>query len=182
MKYFRGFIALQLADKVKDRLAAIQKKVQHHVQEGVFLRPQNFHITLKFLGNVPVGHIPDLQQALATVAARFDPFVTVTAELGRFSSGRRSIIWLGLSQNETLLRLVQELEDALLPVGYSREFRPYQSHITLIREAKLYGKFEQWSPRLSGHSLEIRHTAISLMESVSDNRGVSYNEFFSIPL
>ena len=92
------------------------------------------------------------------------------------------MLYLDFNPSMLTEQFVQELEDALLPVGYSREFRPYQSHITLIREAKLYGKFEQWSPRVSGHPLEIRHTAISLMESVSDNRGVSYNEFFSIPL
>jgi len=98
-------------------------------------RPENIHLTLKFLGDVRVEALDGMRAALGKVCAEHAPFDAALAELGAFPSARRAkILWLGVGAGSDRLRsLAADVDDALAPLGFEREKRPYVPHLTIGR-------------------------------------------------
>ena len=116
-----------------------QRKVIAHWRSALQLRSgrpvpvENFHLTLKFLGSVGIAQIADICAAAASVRT---PGERLTVALDRLDVWRRAgVLVLAPEQaSPALLRLVYDLEQALLPFGLEdapREFRP---HLTLARD------------------------------------------------
>ncbi len=98
-------------------------------------RPENVHLTLKFLGDVQAETLDSIRAALGEVCARHAPFDAALAELGAFPSARRTkTLWIGVGKGSDRLRsLAADVDDALAPLGFEREKRPYVPHLTLGR-------------------------------------------------
>lgn len=98
-------------------------------------RPENIHLTLKFLGDVRVEALDGIHAALGEVSAEHAPFDAVLAELGAFPSARRAkILWIGVGAgSDWLCSLAANVDDALASLGFEREKRPYVPHLTLGR-------------------------------------------------
>jgi 2'-5' RNA ligase len=104
-----------------------------HLRSGRPVPVENFHLTLKFLGAVEIAQIADLCSAAASVRT---PGERLTVELDRLDVWRRAgaLVLAPEQASPALLRLVYDLEQALLPFGLEdapREFRP---HLTLARD------------------------------------------------
>jgi 2'-5' RNA ligase len=98
-------------------------------------RPENVHLTLKFLGDVRAEALDEIRAALEEVCAQHAPFDAALAKLGAFPSARRArILWIGVGAGFDPLRsLAADFDDALTPLGFEREKRPYVPHLTLGR-------------------------------------------------
>src|ERR687894_2751667 len=98
-------------------------------------RPENVHLTLKFLGDVRAESLDGIRVALGEVCAEHAPFDAVLAELGAFPSARLAkILWVGVGAGSERLRsLAADVDDALASLGFEREKRPYVPHLTLGR-------------------------------------------------
>jgi len=101
-------------------------------------RQGNWHLTLKFLGDVDPARLDGLKAALAGV--RFAPFALRGAGGGFFPPARAGrpaeprVLWVGLGAGaEQASRLAAAVEDALEPLGFAREARPFSPHLTLAR-------------------------------------------------
>ncbi|MBE0688552.1 MAG: RNA 2',3'-cyclic phosphodiesterase, partial [Anaerolineae bacterium] len=94
-----------------------------------------YHITLRFLGDqVPAAQISPIVAALHTV--RFVPFELRVHGVGRFpSDGRRAarVLWAGIAAPRALDELYEQIEHALIPVGFPAEGRAFHAHVTLAR-------------------------------------------------
>lgn len=97
--------------------------------------PENVHLTLKFLGNVEAEAFGSIRAALGEVCAQHAPFDAALAELGAFPSARRAkTLWIGAGEGSDRLRsLAADVDNALAPLGFVREKRPYVPHLTLGR-------------------------------------------------
>ncbi len=98
-------------------------------------KPENVHLTLKFLGDVQEEVLEDLCTALAEAVAGHASFDVELTGLGAFPSARRArIMWAGVGAgSEELRSLAEEVDAALAPLGFERERRPYTPHLTLGR-------------------------------------------------
>ncbi len=98
-------------------------------------RPENVHLTLKFLGDVEAEAFGSIRAALGEVCAQHAPFDAALAELGAFPSARRAkTLWIGAGEGSDRLRsLAADVDDALAPLGFEREKRSYVPHLTLGR-------------------------------------------------
>ena len=99
-------------------------------------RPDNFHLTLKFLGDVvPEERLEEISAALRTACARHAPFDAGLTGFGAFPSARRArILWSGVGRGADAVRaLAADVDAALEPLGFVREGRPYAPHATLGR-------------------------------------------------
>lgn len=98
-------------------------------------RPGNWHVTLKFLGDVDGARLPELRAALRGVA--FAPFLLRLGGAGCFPPPGRGLprtLWVGLSAGgEDCARLAAGLERALAPLGFAAEARGFRAHVTLGR-------------------------------------------------
>lgn len=132
----RLFIALLLPEKIKEELAQNANDLRKYCSKGNFSRPENYHLTLKFLGETPEQQLPLLSQAVQEVAGGVTEFPLQLGGWGTFARGNQHIIWRALAQpHDELMLLFADLEAALCRAGWPKEQRPLQPHITLARQA-----------------------------------------------
>lgn len=134
----RAFIAIELPADIGRALAALQKRLGGHGLNLRWVRPQNIHLTLKFLGDIEADRIPAISAAMQGVADASPAFQLAVQGLGVFPGIRRArVLWTGLGgATEELLALHRRLEDALADLGMERENRPFKGHLTLARIKK----------------------------------------------
>lgn len=132
---FRAFIAIDLPGSVKSFLSEAQEALKLYGFRVKWVRPQNIHLTLKFLGNTATADADKIAEAM-TLAVRDCPVVALAAKgIGVFPDFRRPrVIWAGLNgQLEILANLQRTLDDHLVDLGFPREARAFKSHLTLGR-------------------------------------------------
>lgn len=144
MSEVRCFVALPLPAAYQDGLADLRKAWERRLRSKLaWTRPGNWHLTLKFLGDVAEERLPRVVSALGAV--RFAGFTAQAGEGGFFpprpdpvQGGRRRwqprVLWLGLAAGEAAAgALAAAIEKALLPLGFPAEERPFSAHLTLAR-------------------------------------------------
>jgi RNA 2',3'-cyclic 3'-phosphodiesterase len=137
MPSIRSFVAVELDPIVREALGQCIARLE--AEEGGelvrWISPEEIHLTLKFLGDIGTGQVPSLSRALDRVAASHAPFDLALVDLGCFPSARRArVFWVGVDDSGgRLAALVESLEDAFARLGFERETRPYEAHLTLGR-------------------------------------------------
>jgi RNA 2',3'-cyclic 3'-phosphodiesterase len=136
-------------------------------------RPENVHLTLKFLGDVRVEALDGIRAALGEVCAEHAPFDAVLAELGAFPSARRAkILWIGVGAGSEWLRsLAADVDDALASLSFEREKRPYVPHLTLGR---VRGRPLNLDLPSGVEGTEFRVRRVELTESTLAPKGATY--------
>ncbi|MGH2569340.1 MAG: RNA 2',3'-cyclic phosphodiesterase [Bacteroidota bacterium] len=134
MPSVRSFIALPTADSVKDRIATILAELIQLNADVKWDSSEKFHITLKFLGSVEPQVLEKLIPALATIASVQTSFDLTFQELGGFPNLEQPrVLWVGTSNNESLLALQRHVEETCVRFGFPKEQRAFHPHITLGR-------------------------------------------------
>lgn len=96
--------------------------------------PGNFHLTLRFLGQVKTSRLDDLKEACRRAATGHNPFELIHCGLGVFPSTRKPrLLWSGLSNTGELHALERSLTGELSRVGFGPEEREFRPHLTLAR-------------------------------------------------
>ena len=131
----RAFIAIDLPASIRSSLAETQEILKSFGLRVKWVRPQNIHLTLKFLGNIDSDDIDKIIAAMTVTAKDFKGVSLSVKEIGVFPDIRRSrVIWAGLDgQLEILENLQQTLDGHLAGLGYPKETRAFRGHLTLGR-------------------------------------------------
>lgn len=131
----RVFIAIELPDEVKAALAALQNELRKVHAEISWTKPENLHLTLKFLGEVEADRIADVTQACTDAAASVSSFSIRVKDTGVFPSVKQPrVLWVSLAEGLAELRtLHHKLEENLHALGFEKEARAFQPHLTLGR-------------------------------------------------
>lgn len=162
-KPHRLFFALVPERPVRQAVTQLQHTVN---AEGRAAKPENFHVTLAFLGMQP----PDLIPEICAVAARLtlEPCQVVLDRTGQFR--RAGVFWLGASTiPASLWTFQQSLVDALLDAGIGYDRKPWKFHLTLYRRLRK-------PPRIIDPvAIEWCLNGFDLIESVSVRSGVEYH-------
>lgn len=137
METIRTFIAIVLPESVIRQLAQVQRQLERQTPpESVrWVKPEGIHLTLKFLGDTPVGKLDAIRAALGEVASRASPCAFTVGGLGCFPNARRPrVLWVGVQpMGEELISLQREVERAMEPLGFPPEGRDFTPHLTLGR-------------------------------------------------
>lgn len=95
---------------------------------------ENFHLTLKFLGDTPTSLVPKIIDSLKSLIVDFERFGVEVCGLGSFKKQRRTnVIWLGLKNIEILTDLAEKVDNAIGKLGFEPESRNFKAHLTLGR-------------------------------------------------
>lgn len=131
----RTFIAIELPQEIHRKLDDFGKELKRSRAMVSWVKPENIHLTLKFLGDVSPEQLQTVQGVLEKVAAGTAPFRLQAFGCGAFPSLKQMrIVWVGLrGGNEPLNRLQKEIESSLIPVGFKAEDRPFKPHLTIGR-------------------------------------------------
>ncbi len=133
----RTFIAIELEEVQHRALRDVQTRLirERAARDVRWVAPDNIHLTLKFLGDVESGSLPDLQHAVADACAGTATFTLTLTGAGAFPNTRRpNVIWVGVGGAvERAAELAQKIDEACAAVGFAREERPFSPHLTLGR-------------------------------------------------
>ncbi|MGC1410141.1 MAG: RNA 2',3'-cyclic phosphodiesterase [Acetobacteraceae bacterium] len=136
----RLFVGIDLPWELRQRVVLLAGA---GIPGARWVPPENYHITLRFIGEAPRYLAEEIDHALATLRA--PAFALTLTGIGTFAKGGRSqSLWLGVERSEPLDRLRGKLETALQRCGLEPERRRFQPHMTLARldsgaEAKIAG-------------------------------------------
>lgn len=137
MSTIRAFIAVPLSDEVKRSLGDVARALAGPIPRGAvrWVRPEQIHLTLVFLGDTPTDQLPAVRRGMDVAAKGHSPFTLHLGDLGCFPNSRRPrVIWIGLAGEVSRLASLQTALDAQLPaLGRSPEHKPFRAHLTLGR-------------------------------------------------
>lgn len=149
--------------------------------------PEQYHITLKFLGNVDRNRRSGIAKALGEVAGSTARFEVAFERFGAFPSARKPrVFWLGVEATPELRCLKQDIELRLKKQDFERDGRGFHPHVTLgrTRRGGRAGDFRDFSPLTAEEPLDatLGVTAIELVRSRTTRKGSRYTVQSRSPL
>ena len=138
----RAFIAIEIEQHIKDALIRVQDKLRTSEADVKWTTPNDIHLILKFLGDVPPSDIEAISLVMAKSVTGIPPFPIDITELGAFPDILfPKIVWAGVTKNaDTLVKIAKDLDSNLTKLKIKKEERPFSPHITLGRERSFRGK------------------------------------------
>lgn len=129
----RAFIAIDIPDAIRAFLRQKQAAFRAAMADASWVRPEGIHLTLKFLGEISEAKVKEVTGALKTLG-HFDPFSIGVRGFGFFPDARRPrVFWIGVEAPPDLGRLAERVDEAMSNIGFAREGRAFQPHLTLAR-------------------------------------------------
>lgn len=149
---YRAFIAIELPRALRARVAEHIDTLRRELPDvrASWTREENLHLTLKFLGDVPVADIAKISSAVEAAAQTFNRFELVVSGCGAFPPhGQPKVLWIGADpgaqgavpkraarlayKTSSLQTLHNALEDSCSAIGFPREPRAFHPHLTIAR-------------------------------------------------
>jgi 2'-5' RNA ligase len=158
VEILRLFVALEVPPEVKARLARLQSALRQSVPRlsASWPRPEQMHLTLRFLGSVPAPEVPSLVEALRGALAGQPGVALELAGVGAFPGWLHPrVLWAGVVERSPeaglarLQRAVQCATDGFAAPPAEAEFHP---HVTVARVKRDAGSgvLERWARREAG--------------------------------
>ncbi len=131
----RTFIAIEIPEEIKSALAALQNELRRTAAVVSWTKPENIHLTLKFLGEIEEQKLGQIERACLETAAETASFTLNLSDAGVFPHHKQPrVIWVGLGgETASLTDLQSRLDQRLSALGFERETRPFQAHLTIGR-------------------------------------------------
>lgn len=180
----RLFIAIEIPDEIRNVLMAFLNELRGTAPKAKWVRAENLHVTLKFLGATAPEKLSTIQNALLLIHDK-NPVTLNFRGLGFFPNERRPrVFWVGMEASDNLKTLAEMIDREMHKLGFSPENRPFAPHLTLARLEP---------PGLPPHlGIEVKnnvarefgsHTAreFHLIESKLKGTGAEYTTLQSVP-
>jgi 2'-5' RNA ligase len=130
----RTFIAIEMAEGIRKQLADAQERLRAAGGSVKWVKPDQMHLTLRFLGEIEESAVDPVAEAIAAAASGVQPFEAAVVGLGSFPpQGAPRVVWVGVRDAGPLVPLQKRLEEELERRGFGREDHPFTPHLTLGR-------------------------------------------------
>jgi len=131
----RAFVAFDLPSDIIDHVVRLQSALRARGLRLRWVRPQNLHLTLKFLGDILQADAGTVGQAIQRSGQGMEPLEMTIQGMGVFPGIKRPrVLWIGLGgQIELLRQLYARIEAELSDLGFDREKRGFTAHLTIAR-------------------------------------------------
>ncbi|MEN6368894.1 MAG: RNA 2',3'-cyclic phosphodiesterase [Thermotogota bacterium] len=182
----RVFFSLPVDGALRMQIGRVAERLRRETtMPASWVRPDNYHVTLRFLGEIDPELTIPLEKAAQGAARKVAPFALRVDTLGAFPSiDRARVLWVGAMADPAFGSLVGALEERLDELGFAPERSEALAHVTMARikghpDARLPRVFEAIGP-FPPHVLRIDR--LVLMESRLSPHGPTYAPLFSVPL
>jgi RNA 2',3'-cyclic 3'-phosphodiesterase len=189
----RLFVAISLPDSVKDEIEKAQRQLRDAFPGKLvrWTKREQFHLTLKFLGNVAESRVPELAAALRETCLNFAPLQLRAERIGFFPDIRfPRVVWAWVHDDrdrEILLRLQKAIEEKVKGFTDERTEKAFRGHVTLGRthgikrsHAEVFAKLaNDMSDRFFG---EWTADSVELIRSELSTGGSQYTTLAAVPL
>jgi 2'-5' RNA ligase len=180
----RVFLAIDISDEIREAAAARIRELRgRHPETRVsWVRPDNLHITIKFLGETDEGRIAKVKRGMTGVASGLGPFEIGLSGAGQFSG--RVLHYNLEDKTGTVRELHKGVEVLASGLGFPPEKRPLQLHLTIARIRDNRNAAELIQSHLKGDAPQCRFTVdrLQLYESRLSPGGSRYTVLEGFPL
>jgi RNA 2',3'-cyclic 3'-phosphodiesterase len=190
MEHWRVFIGVLLPEETRAAIGPAQQALREQKLAVRWVRPENWHITLHFLGDIDSAAVPGLSARLAAELAGLAAPELRCQALGAFPNQRRPrVLWAGIAGDvDRLVRIQAAAVAAGETVGVGAEKRPYHPHVTLgyVRDQASPAERTECGAALDrvtwpGDSPR-SYPAVALIRSVLSRDGAVYTPLWQIEL
>lgn len=131
----RTFIAIELEENLKNQLSSLISEFMNVSQNIKWVKKQGMHLTLKFLGEIGLDKVNEIESCMEKIAKKTDSFVLQIKGTGFFPPGKKNprVLWVGITGDSSLLNLQAEVESGCERLGFPQEMRKFHPHLTLGR-------------------------------------------------
>ena len=183
----RTFVAVEIPQTIRQALGSIEAELRESGADVKWVRPDSVHLTLKFLGEIEAGQVEEIRMAVEDVLPRHAPFSLRVRGMGGFPRlTQPRVVWVGLTGDQGRLGALQrEVEGSIGALGFPREERPFQPHLTLgrVRSPKGRERLVAGVQRLTEVDLgEFPVAAVILFRSELLPSGARYTALWELPL
>ncbi|MBD3303956.1 RNA 2',3'-cyclic phosphodiesterase [Candidatus Woesearchaeota archaeon] len=168
----RLFIAFDVSEQVKNYLKGLQK---HFPRDSKFNLVKEFHMTLKFFGDVGDDKVDSIKACLSNIG--FAQFTAKTSGICVFPDEKMiRVVWVGLEPKDRIVALQQEIEKALLDM-FPKDER-FHPHITLARVKFVKDKkdFVEKLKKIPVKEIEFPVNSFKLIKSTLTPDGAVYED------
>ncbi|WP_409302259.1 RNA 2',3'-cyclic phosphodiesterase [Peribacillus sp. SCS-155] len=129
------FFALTLPDETKTYIDNIITNLKKQLPFKKWLHPQDYHITLAFLGNTEEGMRRKAEKLVEEAIEPLGEFSLTVTDIGTFGPVHAPrILWLGVEHSNSLLELQKKTYAASEQAGFILDKKPFKPHITVARK------------------------------------------------
>ncbi|MCH7813247.1 MAG: RNA 2',3'-cyclic phosphodiesterase [Planctomycetes bacterium] len=175
----RLFVAIELDRRLKDSLSGVQSRLREFDGDVRWTGPEQMHLTVKFLGEVPNDQVEVVCGAAATVARGVEPFEIALGPCGCFPPrGRVRIVQVGTVDEAGCVARCHELcEQAYEELGFPREQRAFTPHLTVGRvgEDRSNGRLRERAEQIRPQPVKQRAEALCVVQTLLSKGGAQYN-------
>jgi len=175
----RAFIAIDLPERIKNKIAELENDLKKCDLAFRWVKPENLHLTLKFLGDINQEQVSKIKEAITKISGEFAAFQASFNGFGFFPNERRPrIFFISIDKEELLKSIARELEEELETLGFDKENR-FKSHITLARIKDLKN-IDSLKAKIKNTQLDekLPADAIILYKSTLTKEGPIYGKIF----
>lgn len=180
----RTFIAVDIPERIRVELGKWQKDLSKFSHEAVLVHPENIHLTLAFLGEIPSSKIERVFRNLSAFPP-IDPFTIQLKGFGLFPHARRPrVLWVRIKPCPPLEDLSVKLNASLKAIGVPLPQRAFKPHLTLarFRVSRLRPEIKNYFSADSLTALDpIIVQGFSFFESILKPEGPTYHKLAHFP-
>lgn len=180
----RLFVAIEIPGDIRSALSALVNELRAAAPFAKWVRADNLHVTVKFLGETETARLAQVQAALAAIRSP-QPVKLDFRGLGFFPGERRPrVFWAGMQASPNVATLAGDIDQAMHKLGFPLEDRAFTPHLTLARfnppalPAKLQPAVQQNQSREFG---SLTAAEFQLIESTLKSTGAEYTTLHSFP-
>ncbi|HPN38282.1 MAG TPA: RNA 2',3'-cyclic phosphodiesterase [Melioribacteraceae bacterium] len=173
----RLFIALPVSTEIVDYIDNLLRE-ENSYSKFKWEKKENIHITLKFLGDTEQNIIEIIDRLLNNIVLKHNSLKLKLHKLGTFNKyGKPFILWFNFYNNELMENLQQDIENELFNIGFKKDEREFNPHVTLLRiknekDANLVNNYKE----INIEPLEYYATEFYLMKSDLTKNGSVYTK------
>jgi 2'-5' RNA ligase len=179
----RAFYAIDLDERARSAAAAVADRLREFPAGDAvrWVREENLHVTLRFLGDIDCGRIAQLAGCVREQTAALSPFRLRLGGARLFPSKRRAqAVVLDVEPEEPLSELAAAVERGVVAAGFDPESRPFNPHLTLGRIRKKRFPLVTGDVTSSGEGCPVNEAV--LFKSELHSSGAHYTPIERAPL
>lgn len=173
----RLFIAINFENDIKNTLSNIVKEIEKSATQGKFVVAEHMHFTLEFLGEIQNDKIGLIRDAMEKIS--INPFTIQLSKIGYFKRKDGNIYWVGIKDEDALLKMQSQLHNELLNRDFLLETRKYTPHLTIGRKVIMNETFNPNNYLKSFEDLKININKIDLMKSENLKGKLHYSTIYT---
>ena len=162
MSALRLFLAIDIPPRAREIVTTVQNRFKTLGFKISLVRPGNIHLTLKFLGDTPLEQVANIKKSVSEAVDSISVFKVALDGVGVFPNFKKPrVLWIGLKDPHKHLKVLQEnIDSKMMQLGFPREGKKFDPHLTLARIKHGQGKIKK---RFEGLKQEVE--SVPLIDS-----------------